>query len=382
MPRLLIFDTHPIQYRSPVFGALAQREPSLKVLFFNSAFNGNQWWFQEVGKIPRQTWELPLQEGFDNDILQTEGLGFVRTYRKLKEALLREKPDRVAVYGYYLPEHWMLRWLCARLRIPLIFVGETFQGGDWSFRRMVKTPLRRFFFRGVSRFITIGEKTQAYYRGLGIAENRLIPAKYCIDHAFFNQSEETARKTREQWRLKWGIPDDAFVLLFVGRLFERKRPQDALCLQHALVREKNAYLVMVGNGPQEDFLKEQSYGIPRVIWTGFQNQAATRDAYYGADLLFVPSEFETWGLVVNEAAACGLPALITDTCGVAGDLVQHRETGFVYPCGHVGRALEYVRKVIAEPGLAKGLGAAARDKVRAQYNVGQFADAFVKAVTV
>jgi len=165
----------------------------------------------------------------------------------------------------------------------------------------------------------------------------------------------------------------------VGRLFERKRPQDALCLQHALMREKNVYLVMVGNGPQEDFLKEQAFGIPRIVWTGFQNQAATRDAYYGSDLLFVPSEFETWGLVVNEAAACGLPALITDTCGVAHDLTTHGETGFVYPCGHVGKALEYTRQALHEPGLAQRLGRAARERVRAEYHIGQFADAFVRA---
>ena len=381
MPRLLIFDTHPIQYRSPVFSALARREPSVKVLFFASSFNGNHWWFREVGKIPKQTFDVPLQEGFESEILETTRLGFWKAYRLLKARLLAEKPERVVVYGYYLPEHWILRWLCARMKIPLIFVGETFTGGEWSLRRLIKEPLRRFFFAGVSRFITIGEKTRAYYKALGIPDARLVAAKYCVDQAFFNQDPETAANTREQWRLKWGIPSDAFVVLFVGRLFERKRPQDALCLQHALMRDKKVYLVMVGNGPQEEFLKEQAFGIPRVIWTGFQNQAATRDAYYGSDLLFVPSEFETWGLVVNEAAACGLPALITDTCGVAGDLTIHEQTGFVYPCGHVGRALEHARRAIANPGVTRAMGRAARDRVRAEYHVGQFAEAFLKAAT-
>src|SRR4051812_6131353 len=125
--RLLIFDTHPIQYRSPVFQDLASKHPGLKVYFFNDRFDGKRWWFHEVGKIPRQDFDVPMQRGFVNVTLGTYQMSWTATWRALAQILNDEKPTEVALYGYYQPEHWMLRLLCGWKRIPLIFVGETFQ---------------------------------------------------------------------------------------------------------------------------------------------------------------------------------------------------------------------------------------------------------------
>lgn len=380
MSRLLIFDTHPIQYRSPVFTALFERRPNLKVFFFNSRFNSRRWWFHEMGKTPPQTWGIPLQNGFPNEVIGTESLSWWGCWKTLHGILKQEKPGQVAIYGYYLPEHWMLRILCTLHRIPLIFVGETFQSGNWSLRRLAKAPLRRFFFAGISRFIAIGRKTTDYYRALGIEECRIVPAKYCVDLAFFRQSAETAQRTRNAWRHKYGIPENAFVVLFVGRLFERKRPQDVLEIQKALAHVPGTYSVIVGNGPLEEDLRRNSSHLPGMIWTGFQNQAGTRDAYYGSDVLFVPSEYETWGLVVNEAAACGLTSVLTDTCGVADDLTVHGETGFVFPRGDVPSALHWISRLKEDRSLCRSLGAAAREKVEKEYGISQFAEAFVQAL--
>jgi glycosyltransferase involved in cell wall biosynthesis len=376
MSRLLIFDTHPIQYRSPVFASLYGRMKDLKVYFFNERFDGSRWWFHEVGKIPAQTWGLPLQEGFPNSVIHTDSLSITEKWKKLSAILEAERPDRVAVFGYYLLEHWLVRLLCVRHGIPLIFIGETFQSGQWSLRRLIKTPLRWFYFSGVRYFIPIGLKTLSYYRKLGISEQRLVPAKYCVDLTFFQQSPETAERTRKAWRARYGIPDSAFVVLFVGRLFERKRPQDVLSVQKALALVPGTYAVIVGNGPMEEALRRTAAGIPGLIWAGFQNQAGTRDAYYGSDVLFVPSEYETWGLVVNEAAACGLPTVLSDTCGVANDLIVHGETGYVFPRGDVASALHWISRLKQDPRLCKALGKGAREKVEREYHIGQFVDAF------
>lgn len=380
MGRLLIFDTHPIQYRSPVFKEIRARRPDFKVYFFNHQFNGNHWWFHEVGKIPEQTWGLSLQDGFANEVIGTRALGLKGAWQAFRRILETERPEQVGVYGYYQTEHWMLRLLCARRGIPMIFVGETFLTGRWSLRRLIKMPLRAFFFKGVTHFIAIGKKTLDYYRSLGVAETRLVPAKYCIDLSFFKQPPELAAERRALWRLRFDIPADAVVLLFVGRLFERKRPQDVIEIHRRLAANPNVFTVMVGNGPLDESLRESTRGLDRLIWAGFQNQAGTRDAYYGADVLIVPSEYETWGLVVNEAAACGLPAAVTDTCGVAEDLTQDGRTGVVFPRGDIAAAVTALSCLIEYPDCRKRLGDAARQLVEKEYDVGQFADAFVKAI--
>ncbi len=378
MSGLLIFDTHPIQYRSPLFQSLFKKNPALKVYFFNDRFDPHSWWFHEVGKIPAQNWGLPLNEGFPNKVIHTKGLSLKQKWNEIARILKLEKPKQVAVYGYYLPEHWIVRLLCSRLRIPLIFIGETFHSGPWSFRRLIKAPLRKFFFAGVRYFIPIGTKNHSYYRSLGICETRLIPARYCVDLAFFKQPKETVQSTRKAWRAQWGIPDSAFVVLFVGRLFERKRPQDVLEVQKTLALVPGTYSVIVGNGPLEESLKRGN--IPGMVWAGFQNQAGTRDAYYGSDVLFVPSEYETWGLVVNEAAACGLAAVISDTCGVAGDLTLHGETGFIYPKGDVASALHWISRLKQNRALCAELGENARTRVERHYALDQFVSAFSAAM--
>ncbi len=376
MDRLLIFDTHPIQYRSPVFSQLFRRHNDMKVFFFNAEFDDSRWWFHEIGKNPAQKWGLPLQQGFPNETLGTAQWSTIKTWRTLSQILKRENPSRVAIYGYYLPEHWILRVLCALNRIPLIFVGETFQSGGAGIRRWIKMPLRAFFFRGVWRFIAIGRKTQQYYRRLGLADSRIVSAKYCVDLTFFKQCNEVAQRTRLAWRQRHGIPNDAFVILFVGRLFERKRPRDVLEIHKALAQTPGTYSVIVGTGPLEAELKRTAQGIDRLIWLGFQNQAGTRDAYYGADVLLVPSQYETWGLVVNEASACGLPTVLTDTCGVAGDLVVHGETGFVYKRGDTSGALHWLSRLKEDRALCRKLGLAAKEKVEKSYSIEQFADVF------
>jgi glycosyltransferase involved in cell wall biosynthesis len=113
---------------------------------------------------------------------------------------------------------------------------------------------------------------------------------------------------------------------------------------------------------------------------GFQNQLQTRDWYYAADLLVVPSEFETWGLVVNEAFSCGLPALVSDSCGVAHDLVIHQKTGFVYPVGSIHSALESIKTVLTDRTLLKQLGVNAKRQVSENYRPDQFADSICLAL--
>jgi glycosyltransferase involved in cell wall biosynthesis len=75
--------------------------------------------------------------------------------------------------------------------------------------------------------------------------------------------------------------------------------------------------------------------LPPASFPGFKNQSELPAYYAAADVLVLPSESETWGLVVNEAMACGLPAIVSDAVGCAPDLIEEGKTGFTYPVGDV-----------------------------------------------
>lgn len=375
--KLFVFDTHPIQYRSPVFKALHECLPNLRVFFLGEKFDGNRWWFNEVNKIPKQKWELSLREDFPNQVLaHADSIRFTQTVRKLFSA---ERPDAVLTYGYYLPQHWALWALCKWMKIPLIFVGETFSRGT-SLRRLPKQMIQPLFFSGVSQFVSIGKRNLSFYKSFGITDDRISQAKYCIDTSFFSLPADKSSEARARLRRELKIPADAFVQLFVGRLFERKRPWDMFAIHDRLKHIPNLHTILIGNGSLQSELEATSPKDGRVHLVGFKNQAETRDFYHASDLLVVPSEFETWGLVVNEAFAAGTPALVTDSCGVAGDLVENLVTGHCFPVGDIDSAARFVHWCVKNPAAFDAMREASRKRVTADYNIRQFANAIVEAV--
>jgi glycosyltransferase involved in cell wall biosynthesis len=90
-------------------------------------------------------------------------------------------------------------------------------------------------------------------------------------------------------------------------------------------------LLVVGDGPERESLKEQARHLPQVFFLGFQDWDQLPRFYAAADLFVLPSRREPWGLVVNEAMASGLPVLATRRVGAVQDLVLEGQTGFVVP---------------------------------------------------
>ena len=88
-----------------------------------------------------------------------------------------------------------------------------------------------------------------------------------------------------------------------------------------------------------------------VSFAGFLNQGEIPAAYAACDALVLPSDYgETWGLVVNEAMACGVPAVVSDAVGCGPDLVEEGQTGMIFPLGDIpalARAIEAVLAVCA-----------------------------------
>jgi hypothetical protein len=104
-----------------------------------------------------------------------------------------------------------------------------------------------------------------------------------------------------------------------------------------LKENSDAHALLVGDGPLRKSLEIQALPFKeRIHFTGFLNQSRLPEVYKASNVLILPSNSnETWGLVVNEAFACGIPAVVSDAAGCAPDLIDERETGFTYPAGNV-----------------------------------------------
>lgn len=141
------------------------------------------------------------------------------------------------------------------------------------------------------------------------------------------------------------------------------------------------HLLVVGDGELRQLAMAQANRsrLP-VTFAGFLNQSHMARAYTAADCLVLPSDHgETWGLVVNEAMACGLPAIVSDRVGCGQDLVVEGVTGFTFPFANVARLADLMTDCALDPVRLGELGSRAREHVRA-YSIENAARATLDAV--
>jgi len=205
----------------------------------------------------------------------------------------------------------------------------------------------RLCLRAFDAYLAVGRRATEYLERLGARDARIFPAPHAVDNALFEASAGPFQKpaARQAVRARFGLGMGEFVALFVGKLDAVKRPLD---LVRGMARVgPGGRLLVVGAGPLEQACRDEAEALGvRVSWVGLLNQTELGAAYAAADCLVLPSASESWGLVVNEALATGLPCVVSDQVGCAPDLVLPGRTGEVYPAGDVdalARALKRVR---------------------------------------
>jgi glycosyltransferase involved in cell wall biosynthesis len=196
-------------------------------------------------------------------------------------------------------------------------------------RFIKKIFLQLFLFRFARFLLYIGQQNKRFYEYYGVPSRKLAFAPYAVDNERFQAA--AASTSRDEVRSKNKIPRDAFVILFVAKLIEKKRPMDLL-KAFALLQIKNKCLVMVGEGELrneiETYIRDNNPG--NVILPGFKNQSEIPSWYKSADVFVLCSGVgETWGLSVNEAMNFDLPVVVSRTSGCSGDLVG-RESGATF----------------------------------------------------
>jgi glycosyltransferase involved in cell wall biosynthesis len=371
--RVAVFATHPIQYQIPWFCRLtAVPELDLKV-FFGTLPDGAQ---QGIGfDVPFQ-WDIPLLEGFSwvalENVSRNPGLGKFTGCNTpgIHAALLSWRPHVAILTGWHSLMMFQALWACMRLGIPKIVRGESnaLRPRPWYKRVAHRMLVKRF-----DAFLAIGKANRAFYEKLWIPSDRIFDCPYFVDNERFSASAARLRSERAGLRAKWRIPEDACCFLFAGKLIAKKRPLDLLsALGEAQKRTASIHLLIVGTGELSDVAKRIAAreSLP-VTFAGFLNQSEISKAYVAADCLVLPSDSgETWGLVVNEAMACGLPAIVSDQVGCGPDLVHEGETGGKFPLGDTKVLSKKLIKFSSNASNLGKMGERAQQLILEKYTVG------------
>src|SRR4029077_11216887 len=152
--------------------------------------------------------------------------------------------------------------------------------------------------------------------------------------------------------------------LSVARLATEKG-HDALVHAVRAAADPRILLVLAGAGPERARLGQLAAALDvRVVFTGDTEWDQIVELYVSADVFALLSEREPWAVVVNEAAACGLPLVLSDRVGAAHDLPRQRENGTLVPVGDIESAARALRSLAADPVLRRAQGARSRELAR------------------
>ncbi len=193
--------------------------------------------------------------------------------------------------------------------------------------------------------------------------------------------DQAARVDRAAVRRDWNIPAEAPVALFCAKLQPWKRPQDLL-LAFASANVPGSYLVYAGDGPMRSELEAQAktLGIfAQTRFLGFVNQSGLPRVYCGSDLLVLPSEYEPFGVVVNEMMLCGHGAIVSDRVGAKFDLIRQGETGFVYACRDIDALAKLLHTTLSHPEVLRGYGEASKRRI-AEWSPGVYVDSVARGI--
>jgi glycosyltransferase involved in cell wall biosynthesis len=189
--------------------------------------------------------------------------------------------------------------------------------------------MRSLVFRSFDALCAVGSRAHRRLVDAGVREEHISLSPYTID---VDRFASTRRLTRHDARARVGVPEGMPVVLFAGKLTERKRPIDVVRAMRML--DEPARLVVAGDGPLRDRLfSEARHAHIATTDLGFVNQSSIPYVYRAADVLALPSAWEPWGLAINEAMACGTPAVCSAEVSAGDDLVRPVSEHLVHASG-------------------------------------------------
>lgn len=310
-------------YSVPRFKAFQSLRPdySVKVMALSAREQLREW------GLSKQNLGFDYVEAFSEESL--ENLNSRAQAERVIQWLMSEDPAVVVITGYFLAGmRAAARWARFHKRLS-IYIGDS-QWGDRR-RNPVKEWIKGWWARRhYDAAFAAGERAAAYLQMMGFPREKIWTGYDVVDNRAFAAGAEVARQDAPMLRGRLNLPEKFF--LFVGRFAPEK---NLLRLVEAYASYRHAAgtdawgLVLVGGGPQEQLLRQKVEGIPGVLFAG-SHRSDELGLYYGlASCLILPSVSETWGLVVNEAMAAGLPVIVSHRCGCVAELVRPGFNGYV-----------------------------------------------------
>ena len=388
--RVLVIASHPVQYSSPIFRLMAQH-PRLDFHVAYCSLRG-----AEAGHDPEfgrsVKWDIPLLDGYAWTHVRNRGIGsesFFGLYNPGLWKLIREGHfDGVLCFISYLRASFWISYFAAKRAGAAFLFGTdatTLAPRDRrKWKQLAKSLVWPLLFRLADQVVVPSTGTQELMLSLGISGDRVTLTPYVVDNDWW--TKQSANINRAGVRASWGVGSGETVILFCAKLQAWKRPADLL-RAFAEANLSNAYLLFAGDGPLRRQLEEQAAAMginSRVRFLGFMNQSQLPALYTSADVMVLPSEYEPFGVVVNEAMLCGCPVVASDRVGAAVDLVAPVNPQFIFRCGDIYGLAGILSRAAADRTVLKEFSGRGTELVRSrspERNVAATVEAVDRAIS-
>jgi glycosyltransferase involved in cell wall biosynthesis len=373
MIRLAYYVSHPIQYQAPLLRRIAQ-DPEIDFeVFFGSDFSLHAHAERNFGRTVH--WDVDLLGGYKHEFLpqvwKAKGTGPLSPFNYGLGRRLRERKfDALWVHGYVRPTNLLAMAEGFRAGLPVLVRDEAHLQGRQTVAHYerLKRAIAAWQVRNGAMYLAIGSANAAYYRALGVPDDRIAIMPYAVDNGRFQHQAAAAAERVDGLRRELNLEPQRPVILYAGKFIPVKGV-DLLIRAYSRLPRHNGepwpYLVLVGGGPLRAGLEQLALqcGVPGVRFAGFQNQTELPAYFCLSSVLAMPSNYEPWGLIVNEAMSCARPAIVSDVAGCAPDLIEDGVTGYRFRSGDVDGLADALHKSTRDPEHAKAMGQASSKRI-------------------
>ena len=372
--RVTVVAPEPTPYRSPLLDRVAERdELDLTVVYAATTVAGRRW-----AVVPRHRSvvlrgvSLPLVRRFlHHDYPVTPGI---------VAALRDADPDVVVVTGWStFASQAAIVW-CRRRRIPYVLLVSSHDASPKpGWRRAVKGAIVPRLVRAAAGALVLGTLSRESLVARGARPDSVRVFANTVDVTEWGERAALLRGRRRDLRAELGAGDDDVVVLSVARLSAEKG-LDTLIRAAAAAGDQRLLVAVAGHGSEGPALERLAAELGvRLRLVGDLPWERIAEAYVASDVFALLSSREPWGVVVNEAAACGLPLVLSDQVGAAPDLLRDGENGVLVRSGDVEATAAALRRLAADPQLRAAQGARSRD-VMGDWGYEPSVESFVEAV--
>lgn len=377
MKRRLVIMTEIISpYRIPLFNALAEHpDVDLHVIFL-----------AETDPKLRQ-WEVYMHEiRFSFQVLGSwrKRIGKYNALWNfgVQKALNQSRPDVILCGGYSYISSWQALFWARKHGVAFLLWSES----NLQDLRGSYAPiefLKKQFLRRCTGFVVPGSSAHEYLIALGVKHEKIFAAPNAVDNELFARAAGIARRDAAALRSKLSLPRRYFI--FVGRLVRDKGIFELLSAYANLERRLRADigLVIVGDGECRHELEKASLSISpgAVKFTGFAQREQLGAYYAFSEALILPTYTDTWGMVVNEAMACGLPVIVSRAAGCSADLVRENWNGLLVDPRDAAGLEQAMSRLALQPELSKTMGAHSAEHI-CEYSPERWSNSVAQVIQV